>query len=105
MKCMKKELRLPVEAWRNRRVTRSRPASRRLQQRFALLAVGPKHMVGDGDADAVGGCPEIVAGVEQPVAPLLPRAERAFDQMAFPIEIVGQDDRGFADKRASVVRY
>ena len=51
-------------------------------------------MVGDGDADAVGGGREIVAGVEQPVAALLAGHPGPFDQMALPVEIVGEHDVG-----------
>ena len=57
-------------------------------------------MIGDRDADPIGGRREVVAGVEHPVAALLLRDERAFDQMAFPIEVVGEDDMLLADQRA-----
>ena len=60
-------------------------------------------MVGDRDADAVGGRREVVAGVEQPIAAVLPGDERAFDQMAFPVEVVGEHDAVLADQRAPVV--
>src|SRR5260221_9483867 len=100
---MKEELRLAVEAWRDRGVSRRRPGPRRFEQRLALLAIGAKHVVADGDANAVGGRAKIIPGVEQPISALLPRAEGALDQMAFPVEIVAQHDPRFADKRASVI--
>ena len=60
-------------------------------------------MVGDGNADTVGGGGKIVAGVEQPVAAILMRDERALDQMALPIEVVAQDELALADEGAPVV--
>ena len=57
-------------------------------------------MVGDGDADAVSGRAEIIAGIEQPVAALLAGHPGPLDQMAFPVEIVGEHQPVLADQLA-----
>ena len=85
-------------------MARRRPFARGLQHRRALLAVRPEGMIGDRDADAVGGRREVVAGVEHPVPPVLERHEWAFDQVALPIEVVGQHDPVFPRERTGVGR-
>ena len=100
---MEEQLRVSVEPRRDRCMTRRGPAPGRLQQRLGLLAVRAEHMVGDRDSDPIGGRTEIVTGVEEPVSPVLSRAEGPLDQMAFPVEVVGQHDCQFADQRPPVV--
>src|SRR6476661_7656990 len=104
MEGVEEEPRLAIEAGRDRRVARRSPALRRFEQRLSLLAVRPKHMICDRDPDAVGGRPKIVAGIEEEVAPVLARAEGAFDEMPLPVEVVAKHDRGFTYQRAPVVR-
>src|SRR3954462_9905125 len=97
---MEEELRLAVETRRDRGMARRPPFAARFQQWLGLLDVGPERLIGDGDPDAVSRRTEIVAGVEEPVAALLPGDPRPLDQMPFPIEIVGEDQPVLADQRA-----
>ena len=106
---VEEQLRLAVQSWRDRSMAWRSPFARRLEQRLALLRVGAERMVGDRDADPVGGRREVVAGVEQPVAAFLVGDERAFDQMALPIEVVAAARSGLrrpanARRRRSAAR-
>src|SRR5258708_11312119 len=99
MKGVKEQLGLSVEPRRDRGMARRRPLPRGLEQRFALLGVRPERMIGDRNADAISRSREVVAGVKQPVSAVLPGHEWALDKMAFPVEIVGEDDPIVADQR------
>src|SRR5438309_1587382 len=97
MEGMEEELRLPIQSRRDGCVAWRRPLTRRPEQGFALLGVWPERVIGYGDPDAVRGCGEVVAGVEQPVAAVLTCHERTFDEMTFPVEVVGQHNLVLAD--------
>src|SRR5260221_12745404 len=68
MERVKKELRIAVQAWRDGSVAGRRPASRRFEQRLALLAVGAKHRVGSGSPDAICGRFATNSGREEPTS-------------------------------------